>query len=102
MLGCKAQVTRRRSTLDAVIVCWKRMCANGDEMSARPKFESRLQVWLPTEIADAYEALANGGLLSVSDHVRLALVNHLRAVGALPAPRPAANGKDHLQQEAAA
>jgi hypothetical protein len=67
---------------------------------AKQKFESRLQVWVPTAVAEAFEALAADGMLAVSDHLRLALSNHLRALGITTAPRPAQPVNGHHQQEA--
>jgi len=63
---------------------------------SRPKFESRIQVWVPPAIAEAFEMLASDGLLSPSDHIRLALSNHLRSLGINTAQRPAQpNGQHH-------
>ena len=67
---------------------------------ARAKFESRLQVWVPTQVAEAFEMLAADGLLAVSDHLRLALSNHLKNLGIDPTgatqqPRP--NGPQHQE-----
>jgi hypothetical protein len=55
---------------------------------AKPKFESRLQVWVPTRIAEAFEALADDGMLAVSDHIRLALSNHFAVSASAPCPPP--------------
>jgi hypothetical protein len=59
----------------------------------KPKFSSRLQVWVTDETADAFEALAHGGLLAVSDHIRIALSNHLRQLGITTPSQPIQNGK---------
>ena len=66
---------------------------------ARAKFESRLQVWVTNETAEAFEMLAADGLLAVSDHLRLALSNHLRALGIHPkgATQPRPNGHQHQE-----
>ena len=63
----------------------------------RPKFESRLQVWIPTTMADAFARLADAdGMFSMSDHLRMALANYLRAAGIKhngPAEPRQANGQ---------
>jgi hypothetical protein len=69
---------------------------------AKQKFESRLQVWVPSAVAEAFEALAADGMLAVSDHLRAALCAYLRALGittTAAATRPIPNG--HHQEEQA-
>lgn len=69
---------------------------------ARAKFSSRIQCWVPDAIAEAFEALAADGMLDASDHVRLALSNHLRSLGITvtnaAAPRPAQPNGHHQEQ----
>jgi hypothetical protein len=64
---------------------------------SRPKLEARIQVWVPVRVAQAFEQLAADGMLRVSDHVRLALGNHLRQMGfdisAPPQPAQSINGQ---------
>jgi hypothetical protein len=74
------------------------MCADGGQQMSKPRFESRLQVWVTNDVADAYEALAQGSLLAVSDHIRIALSNHLRQLGI---SAPAASQHNGKQQETA-
>jgi hypothetical protein len=63
----------------------------------KPRFESRLQVWVTNDVADAYEQLADGSLLAVSDHIRIALSNHLRQLGISTPAASQQNGK-HPEQ----
>jgi len=72
---------------------------------AKPiRFPRKLVVWLPENLADAFETLALDELLSVSDHVRLAMRGYLHQMGALPAAlpqqaRPMPNDRHHQAAE---
>jgi hypothetical protein len=65
---------------------------------AKPRYESRLQVWVTNDVAEAYEALSDRGLLSVSDHVRIALANHLRQLGISTATASQQQNGKHTEQ----
>jgi hypothetical protein len=64
---------------------------------SRPPLSSRLQIWVPDHIARAFETLADDGMLTVSDHIRLALSNHLRSLGISTATPRQANGHQKEQ-----
>jgi hypothetical protein len=67
---------------------------------AKPiRFPRKLVVWLPESLADAFEMLATDELLSVSDHVRLAMRGYLHQMGAVPQARPMPNGRHHQAAE---
>jgi hypothetical protein len=74
------------------------MCANGGQQMTKPRFESRLQVWVTNDVADAYEALAEGSLLAVSDHIRIALANHLQRLGINTTSQPIQQNGKHPEQ----
>jgi hypothetical protein len=65
---------------------------------ARPPRSSRIQVWVPDNIAEAFEMLAADGMLTPSDHIRLALSNHLRSLGINPSSPRQANGQQHQKE----
>jgi hypothetical protein len=71
---------------------------------SRPKFSTRIQCWVPDAIAQAFESLAADGMLKPSDHIRLALSNHLRSLGitttTAASPRPAQPNGHHRQEQA--
>lgn len=64
-----------------------------------PRFPRRIDCWMSEQLAEATERLAEQQAITASAVVRQALQLYLASVGALPAMRPAANGKDHQQQE---
>lgn len=67
---------------------------------SRPKLTSRIQVWVPDQVAKAFEMLAADGMLTPSDHIRLALSNHLRSLGINTAPpRPAQPNGQHQEHQ---
>ncbi|MBR1298550.1 ribbon-helix-helix protein, CopG family [Bradyrhizobium sp. AUGA SZCCT0042] len=63
----------------------------------KPRKEARMQVWVTREMLAAFERLSAEGELSLSDHIRFALSNHLRhfAITAPATPRPIQNGHQH-------
>jgi hypothetical protein len=65
---------------------------------SKPRYESRLQVWVTNDVADAYEKLSDGSLLAVSDHIRIALSNHLRALGITTPSQPIQQNGKHPEQ----
>jgi hypothetical protein len=65
---------------------------------AKPRYESRLQVWVTNDVALAYEQLSDRGLLSVSDHIRIALSNHLRQLGINTTSQPIQPNGKHPEQ----
>ena len=65
---------------------------------SKPRYESRLQVWVTNDVALAYEKLADGSLLAVSDHIRIALSNHLRALGISTPSQPIQRNGQHPEQ----
>jgi hypothetical protein len=77
------------------------MCADGGQQMSKPRYESRLQVWVTNDVALAYEKLADGSLLAVSDHIRIALANHLQRLGVgTPAPsQPTQQNGKHPEQK---
>jgi hypothetical protein len=71
-------------------------------MPKKASYPRKMEVWVPEEIADGFELLAQKTLvMSVSDHVRQALLGYLGAAGIQLAPRPQArpNGNGHHPQQ---
>jgi hypothetical protein len=66
-------------------------------MAKAVRFPRKLEVWVPDSMANAYETLAADHLLSVSDHLRLALQSYLRANGITPQPTRSINGQQHQE-----
>jgi hypothetical protein len=64
---------------------------------ARPqRFPILFQFYGPEAHEQAFDALAEGGLLTKSDLYRMAFDQFLRQNGAMPSrPRPIANGQSH-------
>ena len=53
-------------------------------MSRANKFECRLQTWVPEDVADAVQMIADQQLLDVADVVRQGVILVLRQFGAMP------------------
>lgn len=68
-------------------------------MSRPRKFEIKLEFWTTPQQVNALELLTADGLSDKATHLRQALAMYLRHCGIVAAPRPAANGHDHQQQE---
>jgi hypothetical protein len=66
-------------------------------MAKTVRFPIKLEVWVPKSIADGFDMLASDQLLSVSDHMRQALVRYLAALN-VPMP-PRVNGHDRPNLE---
>jgi hypothetical protein len=72
-------------------------------MAKAARFPQKIEVWVTDAIADGFGLLAQDQMLTISDHVRQAMLTYLRAAGINTAPaRPAqATNGQHRGEHAA-